>query len=61
METDKIKEIIERALADGMLSKAESDIIKRAIYAKGHVLPEQIELFRQLQEKVWQGQVLLSE
>lgn len=60
METDKIKEIMERALADGMLSKAESDIIKRAIYAKGQVIPEQIELFRQLQEKVWHGQVLLE-
>lgn len=61
METDKIKEIIDRALADGILSRAESDIIKTAIYANGHPVAEHVELFRKLQEKVWQGQVLLGD
>jgi hypothetical protein len=61
MGTDKMEEMIDRALADGQLSTAESEMIEATLYGDGQVAPEQMQLFRELQEKVWQGDVMLGE
>ncbi|MBP0019214.1 MAG: hypothetical protein J7647_16890 [Cyanobacteria bacterium SBLK] len=60
MEATKVKETIERALADGCLSRQESQSIKRAMYADGKVSPEECELWRQLQDKIWKGEIYLD-
>ncbi len=59
-ETSKIQNMIERALADGKLSRQESDVIKAAIYADKKVTKEEAQLWRELQDKIWQGEVLLD-
>lgn len=61
MELKDIKVMIDRALADGRLSRQESDAIKIAIYADKKVTPEEAKLFRILQEKIWQGEVLIDD
>lgn len=62
MEEDnsKVKKIIELALADGRLSRAESDMIKKAIYEDKIVTPEEAQLWRELQQKVTEGEILLD-
>ncbi len=60
MEASDIRKMIERALADGKLSRQESDDIKAAISADEKVTEEECEMFRQLQEKVWRGEVQLE-
>jgi hypothetical protein len=56
----KIKNMIERALADGVLSRAESEMIKSAIYADKRVSKEESQLWRELQDKIWQGEVIIN-
>ncbi|MGK7876515.1 MAG: hypothetical protein AB4426_25435 [Xenococcaceae cyanobacterium] len=60
MELSQIKVMIERALADGRLSRQESETIKAAIYSDKKVTPEECELFRLLQEKVWLGEIKID-
>jgi hypothetical protein len=52
--------MIQRALADGRLSNLESQAIKTAIYADKKVTPEESALFRELQDKIWQGEVQID-
>ncbi|GBF81091.1 hypothetical protein [Aphanothece sacrum] len=61
MELEQIKTMIERALADKRLSPLESDSIKAAIYSDKKVTPEEAELFRNLQEQIWNGDVIIEE
>jgi hypothetical protein len=61
MEAPKVKQKIEQALADRCLSRQESQNIKRAMYVDGKVTPEECELWRQLQDKVWKGEVYLED
>ncbi len=61
MEIEKIKEMIDRALADGRLSRLESESIKNAIYSNNKVTSDEARLFRQLQEKIWQGEVIIDD
>jgi hypothetical protein len=61
MEIGQIKELIERALCDGRLSRGESEQIKAAIYHNKKITPEQAQLFRELQDKVWKGEILLED
>lgn len=56
----KIKQVIDHALADGRLSKKESESIKRAIYANDQVTPEEAQLWRELQDKIVTGEILLD-
>lgn len=58
--TSKVRATIERALQDGRLSKYESENIKRAIYEDKKVTPEECQLFRELQDKIWQGEVQID-
>jgi hypothetical protein len=59
-DISKIQNIIKRALADGRLSRQESETIKAAIYADKKVTKEEAQLWRELQDKIWQGEVLLD-
>ena len=59
-DTSKIKNMIENALADGRLSREESELIKKAIYADKKVTPEEAKLWRELQDLINQGEVLLD-
>ncbi len=56
----KLKQMIENALADGRLSRQESDMIKNEIYADNQVSHEEAELWRELQDKVANGEILLD-
>jgi hypothetical protein len=60
MEIQTINMLVERALADGILTKAESDIIKNAVYSDKKVTHEEARLLRLLNEKVWKGEILLD-
>lgn len=59
-DISRIQQIIDHALADGRLSKKESESIKRAIYADNKVTPEEAELWRKLQDKIVTGEILLD-
>lgn len=47
-DLEKLKALIERAIADGRLSAQEMDSIKRAMNADGKVTCEELDLCRQL-------------
>lgn len=59
-DINKLKKMIENALADGRLSRAESDMIKKAIYEDNIVTPQEAQLWRELQQKVTDGEVILE-
>lgn len=59
-DINKLKKMIENALADGRLSRAESEMIKRAIYEDNIVTPTEAQLWRELQQKVTDGEVILE-
>lgn len=60
MEFRQIQVMVERALADGRLSRDERDGIMNAIYADKKVTPEESKLWRTLQQKIWQGEVYID-
>jgi hypothetical protein len=60
MEIEQIRRMIQRALADGRLSRQESEAIKVAIYSDGKVTPEEVKMFRELQDKVWKGEIMID-
>lgn len=59
-DTSKVKEMIKRAMADGVLSRAESEQIKSAIYADDMVTPEEAKLWTELQKKVANGEISIN-
>ncbi|NCO75342.1 MAG: tellurite resistance TerB family protein [Cyanobacteria bacterium] len=59
-DNTKLKQMIANALADGRLSQAESQMIKNAIYEDKIVTPEEAQLWRELQQKVTDGEILLD-
>ena len=59
-DTQKLKNMIENALADGVLSRAESEMIKRQIYADKKVTPEEARLWQDLQRKISDGEVEIN-
>lgn len=58
--TEKLKKMIENALADGVLSRAESEMIKREIYADKKVTPEEARLWQELQKKISDGEIEIN-
>ncbi|MGB5596511.1 MAG: hypothetical protein WBM32_22295 [Crocosphaera sp.] len=62
MDTDsqRIKTMIERALADGKLSRQEDEDIKAAIYADRKVTEEEMKLYRELQKLVFEGDIIID-
>ncbi|HBB32389.1 MAG TPA: hypothetical protein DDZ80_31865 [Cyanobacteria bacterium UBA8803] len=61
MEFTKIKAMVDRALADGKLSRDEREQIMNAVYADKKVTTEECELLRTLQEKVWKGEIQIED
>jgi len=47
-ELDKLKQIVEKAIADGVLTEAERNEITAAMKADGKVTFEELEMVRQL-------------
>jgi uncharacterized membrane protein YebE (DUF533 family) len=60
MEIEQLKAMVARALADGRLSQSESETIKTAIYADHKVTPEEAQVFRELQSKIWNGEIQID-
>ena len=60
-DTSKIKKMIDRALADGRLSRQEDEDIKAAIGADNKVTEEEMRLYRELQQLVFQGDILIDD
>ena len=60
MEIEQIRQLVKQALADKKLSKLESEAIKTAIYADHHVSPEEAAVFRELQDKIWKGEIQID-
>ncbi len=58
--TDKVKIMIKNALADGRLSRSDSDLIRNAVYYTGKVTGEKARLWRELQARVSNGEVILE-
>ncbi|HEY9704426.1 MAG TPA: hypothetical protein V6C58_18400 [Allocoleopsis sp.] len=56
----RLKEMIDRALVDGKLSKKENYQIKAAMYSGNKVSTEESKLYRELQEKIWLGEVQID-
>ncbi|BAC07772.1 hypothetical protein [Thermosynechococcus vestitus] len=55
-ELGKLKQLLERAIADGVLTPEEMGQIKQQIQADGKVTYEELELYRQfVEEKIHQG------
>ncbi len=59
--TNRIKNMIERALADGRLSRQEDEDIKAAIWADHKVTEEEMKLYRELQQQVFEGEILIDD
>lgn len=59
-DTSKIKEMIERALEDGVLSRGESEAIKTAINADHKVTQEEVHLWSELQRRVSEGEIMIN-
>ena len=53
--------MIEWVLADGRLSRFESEVIRAAIYQDKMLSPEKARLLRELQQKIWEGEIQLDE
>ena len=62
MDTDsqKIRTMIERALADGRLSRQEDEDIKAAIFSDKKVTEEEMKLYRELQKLVFEGDIIID-
>lgn len=61
MDIEQIRAMVERALADGRLSRLESEAIKNAIYADKIVTREEAKLLRELHEKIWTGEIIFDD
>ncbi|EAZ91052.1 hypothetical protein [Crocosphaera chwakensis] len=59
--TNKIKKIIERALADGRLSSQEDEDIKAAIRSDQKVTEEAMKLYRELQQQIFEGEIIIDD
>ena len=61
MDIQEIKQMIERALADGRLSSQENEDIVAAIFADHQVTEEEMKLYRELQKQVFEGDVIIED
>ena len=60
-DTKKLKKMIERALADGRLSSQEDEDIKAAIAADHKVTEEEMKLYREMQQMVFEGDIKIDD
>lgn len=61
IEIQKIRALIQRILRDGYISRQERDTLMHAIYVDKKVTPDECEQFRLIQEKVWSGEIRISD
>ena len=59
-DTSKVKAMIEKAISDGVLSRAESELIKSAIYEDKKVTKEEAKLWSDLQRMVNEGEIMIN-
>lgn len=59
-DTSKVKAMIEKAITDGVLSRAESELIKSAIYQDKKVTKEEAQLWTELQRMVNEGEIMIN-
>ncbi len=60
-DLEKLKRMIEQAIADNVLTRDERDTIAAAMYSDRKVTPQELELMRILiQEKVASGELTLD-
>jgi len=57
---DKIKAMIENALADGRLNVKDSEMIRNAVYSDGKMTEKKARLWRELQTKVTNAEIMLE-
>lgn len=56
---EKLRSVIERAIADGKVTAQEMQAIKKIIWSNGKVSPEELDLVRELiHEKVANGELV---
>ncbi|XGV97383.1 MAG: hypothetical protein ACAF41_32270 [Leptolyngbya sp. BL-A-14] len=56
---EKLRSVIEQAIADGRVTAQEMQAIKRIIWSNGKVSPEELDLVRELiHEKVASGEIV---
>jgi hypothetical protein len=60
-DLEKIRKIVQRALADGFLSRSERDTLMNAVYRDQKVSLEECALLRSVQEKIWAGEVQIGD
>jgi len=61
MELAKLRNMVERALVDGELSRRERDEIMEAIYSKEQITREECQLMRLLQRKIWTAEIKIQD
>lgn len=57
MEIERVREIVQRAVSDRKLTRAEQDEIMAAVLADGRVSPEEQDLLKQIQEDIRLGKI----
>jgi hypothetical protein len=56
-----VKRLVEKASADGLLTREEDEVILAAIVSRHGATAEMCALFRSLQEQVWNGELVLGD
>jgi hypothetical protein len=56
-----LKQIVERASDDGVLTREEDDVIMAVMVSSDRPTAEMCGLYRRLQEQVWNGELALEE
>jgi hypothetical protein len=60
-DLEKLRMVVERAIADGKLSQVEMETIRVQIHANGKVMVEELDLCRELMaEKIRNGELVIE-
>ena len=56
----KVEALVLQAASDGQITHEEATSIKAAMLRSGQITPAMCSLFRRLQERVWDGELILD-
>lgn len=56
----QLKRLVEQVADDGVLTHEENEVIMAAMTSSDRLTAEMCRLFRQLQEQVWNGELVLE-
>lgn len=56
----QLKRLVEKAAEDGVLTREENEVIVAAMTSRDRPTAEMCTVFRQLQEQVWNGELVLE-